>query len=66
MAAAHAQDFERRRRPGVSEDSKSMLRHESAPSSDEDELEGEDHENEQDVLDAGVLLDRHRSATQEG
>ncbi|MCJ1394113.1 hypothetical protein MMC18_006991 [Xylographa bjoerkii] len=65
MAAAHAQDFERRKRPGISEeDSKSMLRHESAASSDEDELEGEDHDNEQDILDAGVLLDRHRSATE--
>ncbi|MCJ1321797.1 hypothetical protein MMC15_007142 [Xylographa vitiligo] len=66
MAAAHAQDFERRRRPGMSkEDSKSMLRHESAASSDEDEMEGEDQDNEQDILDAGVILDRHRSATEE-
>lgn len=67
MAAAHAQDFERRRRPGVTgDDSKSKIHQEdggSGGSSDEDEMEAEDHDNEEDVLDAGALLERHPSAT---
>ncbi|MCJ1475774.1 hypothetical protein MMC13_004438 [Lambiella insularis] len=63
MAAAHAQDFERRRPEVTGNDLDLKIDHEDAASSDEDEVEGEDHDNEQDVLDAGALLDRHRSAT---
>ncbi|KAL9105200.1 MAG: hypothetical protein Q9187_008768 [Circinaria calcarea] len=61
MSQAHAEDFERKRRPGTfaKEDDVSAIQ-ESPGSSDEDEDEGVDGENEQDVLDAAVIVDRHR------
>ena len=68
ISAAHAQDFERKRRPGMSRDNSKqpVLQHESMGSSDEDELEAEDPENEQDALDASAILERRRSATDGG
>ena len=68
ISAAHAQDFERKRRPGLSTDSSKqpVLQHESVGSSDDDELEAEDPENEQDVRDASAILERRRSATEGG
>jgi len=67
IAAAHAQDFERKKRPSVTGDNgKRKGEHGSAESSDEDELDGEDAADQQDVLDAGNILARHRSATDDG
>jgi len=66
MAQAHAQDFERKRRPDgvrdgiVGKDGDGDG--DGVASSDEEEDE-EDRETEQDVLDAQGLLERHRSAT---
>ena len=62
MNQAHAQDFERRRRPGVGEARTAKDEQEEAGSSDEsgEEIGGED---EQDVMGAEEILRRHRSAT---
>lgn len=65
MSQAHAEDFERKRRPGTSaKDDEVLAIQESPGSSDEDEDEAVDGDNEQDVLDATVILDRHRSAVE--
>lgn len=67
MATAHAQDFERKRRPSTFRSDKGKQKEEpegSLNSSDEDEVE--DAEDEQDVLEAGGIMQRHRSATAEG
>ncbi|KAI9822512.1 MAG: hypothetical protein M1827_000231 [Pycnora praestabilis] len=59
MAQAHAQDFERKRRPGIDDNHDGHIgdAHDEG-SSDEDE---EEEENTQDVRDAQILLARHRS-----
>ena len=63
MSQAHAEDFERKRRPGMpTKDEEVLAIQESPGSSDEDEDEAVDGDNEQDVLDATTILDRHRSA----
>ena len=60
MAQAHAQDFERKRRPvEAGLDGKGDAVQDTGGSSDEEE----DQDNEQDVLDAQNILSRHRSAT---
>ena len=67
MATAHAQDFERKRRPSTFKSDKGKQKEEPEEfmnSSDEDEVE--DAEDEQNVIDAGTILQRHRSATEEG
>lgn len=72
MAEAHAQDFERKRRPGVPgggvEDGKDGGEEVGEVSSDEEygeEME-EDHEHAQDVSQVVGLLQRHRSGTAGG
>jgi len=69
MAEAHAQDFERKRRPGVTggeiDDGKDGGEDGGEVSSDEEygeEIE-EDHEHAQDVSHVVGLLERHRSGT---
>ena len=69
MAQAHAQDFERKRRPGVTgggaDDGKDGVQESGEVSSDEEygeEIE-EDHEHAQDVSHVVGLLERHRSGT---
>lgn len=60
MSQAHQQDFERKRRPGVSgedEDNKQQL---EEASSDEDE---DDVETAQDIMASQQILDRHPSVT---
>ena len=67
MAKAHAEDFERRRRPGVTGKDEAEQDKEdgvSAGSSDEDEYGEADADNEVDVIDAAEILRRHRSATE--
>lgn len=67
MATAHAQDFERKRRPSTFRSDKGKQKEEPEEflnSSDEDEVE--DVEDVQDVLDAGGIMQRHPSATAEG
>ena len=70
MAAAHAQDFERRRRPGAvdangkDDETDAAVERSSDEEDDEDEDEEveRDMDNEQDMLDADEILRRHRSA----
>ena len=62
MAQAHAQDFERKRRPGVAGKEDEEKVQSGVNSSDEDEDEEVDVENETDMLDAGGILERRRSA----
>ena len=68
MTQAHAQDFERKRRPGVAdEDAKYREGRpgESSEEEDEEEVGGSDGsggDNQRDVLDAEGILERHRSA----
>ncbi|KAI9878541.1 MAG: hypothetical protein M1830_000595 [Pleopsidium flavum] len=67
MAQAHAQDFERKRKPDGVRDGivgKDEVGEGGASSDEDDDEEGEDHETEQDVLDAAGLLKRHPSATE--
>lgn len=67
MATAHAQDFERKKQPSTFRSDKGKQKEEPEEflnSSDEDEVE--DAEDEQDVLDAGGIMQRHPSATAEG
>lgn len=68
MTQAHAQDFERKRKPGLAErDSEyngSRGGEDSEDDDDEDEDEvGNEREDEVDVMDAAAILERHRSAT---
>ena len=62
MNQAHVQDFERKRRPGVGDESEGKDAEDEAGSSDEsgDETGGEI---EQDVMATEEILRRHRSAT---
>ena len=68
MTQAHAEDFERKRRPGVT--GKDEIEHDKEDdgdegSSDEDEYGEADADDVVDVLDAEEILRRHRSATEE-
>ena len=63
MAQAHAQDFERKRRPGVVGKEDVEKEPSAGNSSDEDEEEDEvEADNAADMLDAGGILERRRSA----
>lgn len=67
MATAHAQDFERKRRPSTFRSDKGKQKEEPEEylnSSDEDE--GEDPEDEQNVIDAEAIMQRHRSISEGG
>ena len=72
VTQAHAQDFERKRRPGVADDDDKYNKYRNAQEEgsseeeDDEEEEGEDEssgENQQDLLDAEGILERHQSAT---
>lgn len=65
MTEAHAQDFERKRRPGVvDEDAKYREGRQGESSEEDDDEEEEDGsagDNRQDILDAEGILERHRN-----
>ena len=70
VTQAHAQDFERKRRPGVVDDddkyNKYGLQQEGSSEEEDEEDDGENDsngENRQDMLDAEGILERHQSAT---
>jgi len=65
MTQAHAQDFERKRRPGVVDEDAKYREGRQGESSEEedDEEDGTAGDNRQDVLDAEGILERHRNGT---
>ena len=74
VTQAHAQDFERKRRPGVADDDDKYNKYGvnqqegSSEEEDDEEEEGEDGgsaDNQQDVLEAEGILERHQSATEQ-
>ncbi len=64
MTQAHAQDFERKRRPGVvDEDAKYREGRQGESSEEEDEEEeGSAGDDQQDVMDAAGIVERHQGA----
>lgn len=65
MNEAHAQDFERRRRPGLGESRMSAREAEEEAGSSDDSGEEGAEENRADMMGAEDILRRHRSATAE-
>ncbi len=65
MTQAHAQDFERKRRPGVVDEDAKYREGRQGESSEEedDEEDGTARDDGQDVLDAEGILERHRNGT---
>ena len=67
MAEAHAQDFERKRRPGIT-DLQGTRNADSGGSSDDEDNNNklDEEEPDPDRREAGQILDRHPSARQDG
>ena len=62
VTQAHAQDFERKRRPGVVDEDDKYREDRQAESSEDDDEDGSSGDNQRDVMEAEVILERHRTA----